>query len=287
MVKKSGISWTQVTHNTCYGCKLASPGCRFCYAMARAREIETDERETRSHNYDGLTRVVNGRPMWTGEIRTAGRDHIRKPISWRKPQMIFISSMSDLFYDGVPKEHVFEVFDMMMEARHHVMQLTTKRSERMRDLALEYAQKNGIEKYEHIWFGASVEDEDHIDRLMYLNEIPASVRWVSFEPLLEPISEGYFHYLDGVDFIVVGGESMDRSVAEAGFTAREFDVDWARPLLDFSRETGKRFHFKQTGSNPVGLTQRAPRGDDINEWPADLRVQEFPDLPEPAQKSLF
>lgn len=283
MTKHRGISWTEETLNTGYGCSMKSAGCKFCYAMVRARSIESDPNPKRTHAYDGLTVIKNRRPVWTGETRISN-DNARQLLAWKKPRLVFMNSMNDFFYEGFSEDYIFATLDIMQEANWHVIQVLTKRDERMVELLTAWMKSRGIEKLTHIWIGVTIEHQDTIGRLDNLMKIPADVHWISAEPLLGPLD---FAGRELPEFIAVGGESMDWELSHEGFEAREFNPQWARDILTFFSANDKIVHIKQMGSNPVGLKLKAPKGDNIEEFPEDLRVRGFPPMPQPAQMALF
>lgn len=253
MSDKTGIEWTDATWNPIRGCSRVSEGCRNCYAETVAKRFSGP-----GMPYEGL--IAKG-GQWNGNIRVAG-NLLDKPLRWQKPRRIFANSMSDLFHETVPEDVIDKVFAVMASAHWHTFQVLTKRPERMREyLRNREATKRirnaarSIDKCNphdvrlplpNVWLGVSVEDQETADaRIPLLLQTPAAVRWISAEPLLEPIN--IFLYLAAVgrgeerplDWVVCGGES--------GRNARPMHAIWARLLRDQCRDTGVPFLFKQWG----------------------------------------
>jgi protein gp37 len=217
MATKTPIEWSEISWNPIAGCSIVSPGCTNCYAMRQAARIEA---MGGAPHYAGLTREVNGKPVWTGQIGIASDRALVEPLRMRKPRRIFVNSMSDLFHESVPDEVIDRVFAVMALAHQHTFQVLTKRPERMRSyttsamspedrlrlgMALHrasgaghaykgYDAPNGTLWLEapwplpNVWLGVSIEDQRRADeRVSILLDTPAAVRWVSAEPLLGPI----------------------------------------------------------------------------------------------------
>ena len=214
MSKNSGIAWTTHTWNPVTGCTQVSPGCDNCYALAIAERFR-------------------GGKAWPRGFDLTLRPHrLDEPLHWRKPAYVFVNSMSDLFHKDIPDDYLRQVWDVMMRADQHTYQVLTKRAHRMvhkiRTLSLPVPA--------HIWLGVSAEDQRMADsRISCLLDVPASVHWVSAEPLLGPVDLG--EYLEGLDWVVVGGES--------GPGRRPMDYAWARSLRDQCRDAGVAFFYKQ------------------------------------------
>lgn len=192
----SKIEWTEETWNPLAGCTVLSPGCTNCYAMRDAWN------RLRNHpKYEGLTKLVNGKPVWTGEMRF-WEPALDQPLRWRKPRMIFVNSMSDLFHEDVPDEWIDRIFAVMALSPQHTFQILTKRSERMRDYlsdaATSYRILNAADCMDmalemalplpNVWCGISAERQQEAEeRIPHLLDTPAAVRWLSVEPQLGPI----------------------------------------------------------------------------------------------------
>jgi protein gp37 len=230
MADNSKIEWTDATWNPITGCSIVSPGCRDCYAMQLAG--------TRLHKHPsraGLTKVVNGNIVWTGEVRF-NEGWLDQPLHWRRSRMIFVCAHGDLFHEGVRWEWLDQIFDVMERADwHYAFQVLTKRSAEM--LAYIKHRYSGRTPPPHIWLGISAERQQEWDeRTPHLRETPAAVRFVSLEPLIGPIEMDWLP-----DWIIVGGES--------GNDPRAMHPAWARSIRDQCAAAGKvdRFFFKQWG----------------------------------------
>lgn len=271
------IEWTERTWNPIAGCSVVSPGCTNCYAMKMAHRLSHTEK------YKGLTKVVNGKPVWTGEVRQ-DTDALGLALRVRKPTMWFVNSMSDMFHEGVSAISLDLMFDVMRRCPQHTFQILTKRPGRM----LIYTAMR--QPLPNVWLGTSVEDRKRKDRIDVLRKVPAAVRFLSLEPLLDDLEE---LDLTGIHWVIVGGES--------GPGARPYDLQWARDIIRQCKAAGVPVFHKQVGRNPFSKTKeppfdhwalsdgpqafdngpfyamlRDPKGGDPSEWPADLRVREFP-----------
>ncbi len=210
----SKIEWTDATWNPVTGCDKVSPGCKHCYAERLSHRLKAT----------GMAKYRNGFEV------TLHPDTLEIPLHWRKPRSIFVNSMSDLFHDKVPDQFVRDVFDVMERADWHRYQVLTKRPERVANLNSE------LPWPEQVWLGVSVESKGYVHRIDLLRETDAAVKFLSLEPLLGPLLE---LNLDGIDWVIVGGES--------GPGARRMEADWATDLRDQCLAAGVPFHFKQWG----------------------------------------
>jgi protein gp37 len=218
MADKSSIEWTDATWNPVTGCTKISAGCDFCYAQRFSERF----------------RGTPGHPFESGFDLTLRPERLEQPLGWRKPRMIFVNSMSDLLHKDVPKEFIGRVFDTMEKAHWHTFQVLTKRSSLMRNfLRSRYGRWIGPA---HIWCGVSVEDGTKLSRVRHLRESPAGVRFLSIEPLIGPIGK---LDLDGIDWVIVGGES--------GPKARPMEAAWVRSIRDQCERARVAFFFKQWG----------------------------------------
>ena len=234
MSRKSTIEWTNSTWNPVTGCTKVSAGCDHCYA------------ERLSERFRG----VAGHPFESGFDLTLRPKRLEQPLHWRRPQLIFVNSMSDLFHKDIPTEYIERVFDTMERADWHIYQVLTKRSSLMRRFVqerypstmLRQAQhtssghRQGQAAPPHIWLGVSVENHAALTRLRHLQQTNASVRFVSFEPLLGPI--GAVDLAD-IHWVIAGGES--------GPGARPVRAEWVRALRDQCQAQRVAFFFKQWG----------------------------------------
>lgn len=243
MSLESSIEWTDATWNPVRGCTKVSPGCKNCYA------------ETFAERFRG----VKGHPYEQGFDLRLVREKLGEPLRWRAPKMIFVNSMSDLFHERVPDDYIASVARVMVTARWHTFQVLTKRSERQRELlntTLEFAAAQP-----HIWWGVSVENRNHgLPRIEHLRLAPATVRFLSIEPLLEDLGE---LNLDRISWVIVGGES--------GPGARPIDKEWVVSIRDQCRRAGVPFFFKQWGGVRKSAAGRKLDGRTHDEFPQ--RVQ--------------
>jgi protein gp37 len=234
MGDKSAIEWTDATWNPVTGCTKVSRGCDNCYA------------ERFSERFRG----VPGHPFETGFDLTLRSERLAQPLNWKRPRMIFVNSMSDLFHKDIPRPFVDQVFDTMERAHWHVFQILTKRSSLMaKYLQARYGGGRGPQQ---VWCGVSVEDAQAKSRIAHLRSAPAGIRFLSLEPLLGALGD---LNLTGIDWVIVGGES--------GPGARPMDADWVRQIRDQCLRQGVAFFFKQWG----GIRPKAGgRALDDREW---------------------
>lgn len=290
------IQWTEATWNPLSGCTPVSPGCLHCYAATMSHRLEAMGQP----KYKGLTVLRNGVRTFNGTIRLDEKA-LTIPLHWKKPRHIFVNSMSDLFHKDVPFEFVDKVFAVMEQCPQHTFQVLTKRPERM----AEYLNQSAFGDWPlpNVWLGTSVENQKCADeRIPWLLQCPAAVRFLSCEPLLGPIDlgdclddetygdEGGDGPCSAIDWVIVGGES--------GPNARRCDVNWIADIIRQCRDAGLPCFVKQLGSRPfkgdVGSPDGWPvkdgpvnwetgeihlkdsHGADMAEWPEELRVREWP-----------
>jgi protein gp37 len=235
----SSIEWTDATWNPVRGCTKISPGCKHCYA------------ETFAERWRG----VAGHPYEQGFDLRVVPSKLSEPLKWSKPKKIFVNSMSDLFHPEVSDDYIVEVARVMMEASWHHFQVLTKRADRIHELLktkLRFAAETG-----HIWWGVSVENKKHgLPRIDELRDTPASVKFLSIEPLLESLGSVN---LAGIDWVIVGGES--------GRGARPLEESWVQDLLRQCQQQGVRFFFKQWGGVNKKAAGRQLNGRTYDELP--------------------
>jgi protein gp37 len=236
----TSIEWTDATWNPVAGCAVLSAGCTNCYAMRMAARLEAMGVE----KYSGLTRKTGGRAKWTGKI-ALDEASLSVPAKWSKPRRVFVNSMSDLFHEDVPVEFIRRVWDVMAATPRHTYQILTKRPDRM----LEVLSEPEFAVLPNVWLGTSVEDDRVIHRLDDLRRVPASIRFVSFEPLIGSVGAAD---LSGIHWAIVGGES--------GPKARPMDPVWVDEIADMCAETGAAFFFKQWGGPNKKATGRLYQG---------------------------
>ena len=235
MADRSTIEWTQATWNPVTGCDKVSPGCAHCYA------------ETFAERWRGIP----GHPYEQGFDLSLWSDRLEQPLKWKRPRLIFVNSMSDLFHERIPEAYVHEVFDVMGRASQHTFQILTKRHERLAELA------PTLRWHANVWMGVSIENRRFVHRADYLREVDASVRFISAEPLLGPL-EGLD--LARIDWLIAGGESGPRH--------RRSDPDWIRQLRDRCQTESVAFFFKQWGGRTSKAGGRILDGRTHDEWPA-------------------
>lgn len=244
---ETSIEWTDATWNPVAGCTIMSAGCTNCYAMRMAARLEAMGVE----KYKGLTRKSGGRAKWTGAI-SLDEKALSIPSTWSKPRNVFVNSMSDLFHPDVPVDFVRKVWRAMKDTRRHTYQILTKRPDRMAEIL-----SDGFDILPNVWLGTSVEDGRVLNRLDDLRNVPAAVRFVSYEPLIGSVMGGK---LNGIHWAIVGGES--------GPNARPMDPAWIDEIFDQCTDAGAAFFFKQWGGKNKKATGRSYRGKTWDEMPA-------------------
>ena len=234
MANNSSIEWTESTWNPLTGCTKISPGCQHCYAERMALRLQSM----------GQPHYANGFKL------TLHEDSLELPLRWKRPQTIFVNSMSDLFHKDVPLGFIQKMFDVMNRASWHRFQVLTKRSDRLLELSprLQWAP--------NIWMGVSVEKEDYLFRIAELRKTPAKIKFLSLEPLLGPLPN---LKLRGINWVIVGGES--------GPGARPMDPEWAFDIRDQCQAAGVAFFFKQWGGIRKKTTGRLLEGRTWDEMP--------------------
>ena len=238
MAQRSEIEWTDATWNPVTGCTKVGPGCDHCYAERFAERW----------------RGIEGHPYEQGFDLRLWPARLAQPAQWKKPRMIFVNSMSDLFNKDIPRVFIDRVFDAMEAADWHVYQVLTKRSSLMRN----YVRRryDGGRVPSHIWLGVSVEDAAYKGRIEHLRQINSDARFISFEPLLGPIGEVD---LTGVAWAIVGGES--------GPGARPMEAAWATELRVACEQYDVAFFFKQWGGARPKSGGRLLEGEEWNGFP--------------------
>ena len=238
----SSIEWTELTWNPTTGCDKISAGCKFCYAEIMSRRLQAM----------GVEKYADGFAIRQHEAALA------IPYGWKKPAMVFVNSMSDLFHKDVPLEFIKSVFKVMNECPHLVFQVLTKRGERLEELWCDLSWS------QNIWMGVSVESEAVVHRIDSLRNVPAAVRFLSCEPLIGPLPR---LNLTGIDWVIVGGES--------GARPRPMKPEWAVQIRDQCEDYDVAFFFKQWGGRNKKAAGRELEGTYYDEFPT-------PKLREPA-----
>ncbi len=231
---RSTIEWTESTWNPVTGCTKISPGCKNCYAERMAKRL----------------RAMGQRNYRNGFRLTLQSHMLELPLRWKKPQTIFVNSMSDLFHKDVPLDYIQEVFDVMRHAHWHCFQILTKRADRLAELDRQ------LEWAPNIWMGVSVESDKYRPRIDDLRRTRAAVRFLSLEPLLGPLHD---LALQDIHWVIVGGES--------GPGARPMNPDWATDLRDQCRRARVPFFFKQWGGRYKKNAGRVLKGRTWDQMP--------------------
>jgi len=208
------IEWTDVTWNPMTGCSPISDGCQNCYAIKMAKRLEAM----------GNKRYRNGFDV------TLHPDLLDAPLKWKKSRMVFVNSMGDMFHESIPLEYIQRVFATMVEAKQHIFQVLTKRSFRMLDLS------SSLPWPKNVWMGVTVESGKYLYRTENLKNTPAAVKFLSIEPMIAPVND---LSLEGIDWVIVGGES--------GHKARAIEEEWALTIRDNCISSDVPFFFKQWG----------------------------------------
>lgn len=238
MAQKSTIEWTNATWNPVTGCTKISAGCDNCYA------------ERFSERFRG----VRDHPFKNGFDLTLRPNRVEQPLTWKKPKMVFVNSMSDLFHKKIPRHYIERVFETMENAHWHIFQVLTKRSSLMRDFINHRYKSEPVP--EHIWMGASVEDYTKRSRIKHVQDTNASVRFLSIEPLIGPPGK---MDLKGIKWVIVGGES--------GPSARPMQLSWVRSVRDQCVEQMIPLFFKQWGGFRPKSGGRELDGKEWSEFP--------------------
>jgi protein gp37 len=244
MAHASAIEWTESTWNPVTGCTKVSPGCKHCYAEIMARRLR-----------------AMGQPNYANGFRLTLQPHMLEiPLRWRRPQTIFVNSMSDLFHPDVPLDYVRDVFRIMARAYWHRFQVLTKRAERLEELS------SALTWTSNIWMGVSVESARYRSRIDSLRRTGAQIRFLSLEPLLGPLPD---LDLTGIDWVIVGGES--------GPGARPMPPEWVTDLRDQCQRARVPFFFKQWGGRHKKRTGRLLEGRVWDEMPVSVSAGDVPE----------
>jgi len=238
MATQSAIEWTESTWNPVTGCTKVSAGCLNCYAERMAKRL----RAMGQHRYSNGFKV------------TLQREALDEPYQWKKPRVVFVNSMSDLFHEKIPLRFIQEVFSVMNDNKQHTFQILTKRTERLRKLAplLQWS--------ENIWMGVTIENNDYVGRADELRAVNPFVRFLSLEPLLGPLPD---LAIDGIDWVIVGGES--------GPGARLMKEEWVIEIKYLCKNAAVPFFFKQWGGVNKKKTGRLLQGKTWDKYPKVLK----------------
>ena len=234
MAQNTKIEWSEFSWNPVTGCNKISPGCKNCYAKRMACRLQAMGQKNYSNGFEVTT-----------------HEHMLvRPSEWRKPRMIFVNSMSDLFHSAVSEKFIRAVFDVMKNNKRHKFQVLTKRAKRLERLS------SDLSWPENVWMGVSVETEDYLFRIDHLCETPAHIKFISFEPLLGPIPG---LDLTGIDWVIAGGES--------GPGARPMKKEWVIDIRDNCLKAGVPFFFKQWGGFNKKAAGNELEGRTWNQYP--------------------
>lgn len=240
---QTSIEWTEATWNPVTGCDRVSAGCDNCYALTLAKRLKAMGQP--KYQKDGDPRTSG-----PGFAVTVHPDALGIPLRWRKPRTVFVNSMSDLFHAKVPVSFVKDVFDVMGATPQHTYQVLTKRAHRLARIA------DQLNWPANVWMGVSVESNEVLDRIDDLRAVPAAVRFVSAEPLLEELPKVN---LEGINWLIAGGES--------GSGSRPVESDWIRSLRDQCKDAEVAFFFKQWGGHTPKAGGRELDGQVWDEMP--------------------
>lgn len=237
MATQSTIEWTETTWNPLTGCNKVSPGCKNCYAERMARRLK-----------------AMGQPNYRNGFSLTLHDAaVSQPKAWKKPRLVFVNSMSDLFHPEAPLDFIERVFATMKDCPQHQFQVLTKRADRLIQLAPH------LPWPKNVWMGVSVESAPYRGRIDRLREVPAAVRFLSLEPLLGPLPD---LNLSGIDWVIVGGES--------GPGARPMESSWVIDLRNQCNAARVPFFFKQWGGVRKAVHGRELEGRYWDEMPRNL-----------------
>lgn len=231
---QSKIEWTESTWNPVTGCKKISPGCKNCYAERLSKRLKAM----------GQANYRNGFEL------TLQPHMLELPLKWKKPQTIFVNSMSDLFHTEVPLDYIQQVFDVMNRAHWHRFQVLTKRADRLEEVSSE------LNWSDNIWMGVSVENQKYVHRIDHLRRTGARIKFLSLEPLIGPLKG---MNLSEIDWAIVGGES--------GFGFRPIKEEWVLEIKKQCQEYDVPFFFKQWGGFNKKKTGRLLEGRTYDEMP--------------------
>ncbi len=237
----SKIEWTGRTWNPTTGCTKISAGCKLCYAAILSKRLMAMRQDKYRNNFK----------------LTMHPDEITRPYGWKKPSIIFVNSMSDLLHEDVSLDFIKEVFKTMNETPQHIYQVLTKRADRLAEISHE------LTWTDNIWMGVSIEDDRVLDRLDYLKQSDAKVKFLSLEPLIGPLPN---MDLSGIDWAIVGGES--------GPKARPIKEEWVLDIRNQCQEQSVKFFFKQWGGVRKKKNGRLLEGKEYNDMPR-IEAQEI------------
>lgn len=239
---QTSIEWTELTWNPVTGCTKISAGCKFCYAEVMTKRLQAM----------GVEKYQAG----FKKVRIH-EEALAIPYTWKKSKVVFVNSMSDLFHKDVPLEFIQRVFQVMKDNGQHVFQVLTKRADRLAEI-------NHLLPWAHnIWMGVSVEDDRVLERIDFLRQTGARVKFLSCEPLIGPLAN---MNLAGIDWVIVGGES--------GHKPRPMDPDWVLDIQEQCQASKVAFFFKQWGGKNKKKAGRELNGQTFDEMP-EVELEKF------------
>ena len=280
---KTTIEWATHSWQVSVGCSepRGAQACARCYARGIAARFG----EVKGHRYEGVAKFVNGYSRWTGKVEPL-RETLDEPFHWKKPRRVFVDSMADLFHEFLPFEYIQEVFEVMALNPIHTFMVLTKRPERMAQFAdfWREAFPEPARWPANVWAGTSIGTQKFVEpRMKALLQVPAKVRFLSLEPLLEQLDLSEFYpklctthlmrlccgRTPSIHLMIIGGES--------GRGASSLELDWVRSLIKQARVMGASPFVKQLGSAWAKTNESvASKGGDMDAWPEDIRVREIP-----------
>jgi protein gp37 len=233
---RTKIEWTESTWNPITGCTKISTGCKNCYAEVMTRRLQAMGQEKYQNGFN-----LSLHP-----------ETLKEPYTWKKPRVIFVNSMSDLFHKDIPIQYIIDVFQVMKDNPHHVFQILTKRA----DLLLYYDKEGFLEWTHNIWMGVTVEDNTVTKRIDLLRQTGAKIKFLSCEPLLTVLPE---MNLKDIDWVIVGGES--------GRTPRPIKEEWVINIKEQCQKANVAFYFKQWGGTNKKKNGKSLQGKQYTEMP--------------------
>jgi protein gp37 len=243
MANHSEIEWTEATWNPITGCTKISLGCKNCYAERMARRLR-----------------ATGNPNYANGFSLTLHEHLLEiPLRWRRPRMIFVNSMSDLFHQDVPLDFIQKVFSVMRQASWHTYQVLTKRSSRLSELS------HSIDWPVNVWMGVSIESSEYTFRIDHLRQTGSHIKFLSLEPLLGPLPN---MDLESIDWVIVGGES--------GPNARPMKKEWVVDIKEQCQSADIPFFFKQWGGVHRKRNGRTLQGRTWDQMPTGAGMLPFP-----------
>lgn len=238
---QSSIEWTEMTWNPTTGCDKVSAGCKFCYAEIMSKRLK-----------------AMGLDKYKDEFEvTLHPNDLNTPKRWKKPKMVFVNSMSDLFHEKVPLDFIQKVFKVMNECPKHTFQVLTKRAERLAEVC------DKLDWTPNIWMGVSVEDERVLDRIDYLRQTGAEIKFLSCEPLIGPLPN---LNLENIDWVIVGGESGRGNI-------REMKEEWVEEIQTQCEASKTAFFFKQWGGKNKKKAGRKLNGKFYDQLPVQRQEE--------------